>query len=377
MAKARKETISKLQEAGWEAYGAGLCLKAAGFFREARRLAAERGEEGARVTCLFWEAESLRSAGDEDAALPLLLEAAAARRPEVDPVDVFHATTAVIDISVSRKSAAFVRRLLADAWRELERLGKESWGHKLGLLEGSLELWRGEFQLGVVAAEKAWAAYKDAPPSYPRAAHLRLRCYLAFRLRDGESLLTAAEEMETNQTKGEMERIDTLQGRALLLRSGERHEEHLASLAELARSGLRRLESMERAELRHKDVFLRSLALAGHASEAEAHLTQAPVNERFSVRLLRGDLCLSRARQRLGLRPRDDEWDQEYPPPHPPFPDREAGLRALEEAEELFRGATALAASEDERLETTYYTRTLEGRLARVRAYREAVEGVP
>lgn len=76
----------------------------------------------------------------------------------------------------------------------------------------------------------------------------------------------------------------------------------------------------------------------------------------------------------MGLEPRDDEWDQEFPPPRPPFPDREAGLRALGDAEGHFRDATALATSEDERLETTYYTRTLEGRLERVRAYHEAVE---
>ena len=141
-----KTTVKRLIELGDEAHNAGLYAKAARFYRQARDLAAQARDELNRVKCLFWEGYCLERTGDSEAAMPLLLEAAYCRSPEADPADVFSAAARLIEISLDRKTAAYIRKVVADTREYLSRMNKTGWAHMLDLLEGELEYVRGNFQ---------------------------------------------------------------------------------------------------------------------------------------------------------------------------------------------------------------------------------------
>ena len=78
---------------------------------------------------------------------------------------------------------------------------------------------------------------------------------------------------------------------------------------------------------------------------------------------------------------RDDEYDTDFPLPgpntsKPDMPEPEKGLECLQEAAEWFGKARKEAEEEDLRLETDYWTRTLDERLARAKAMEHAVKEV-
>ncbi len=381
MARAGSADWRKLKQAGDQAYNAGLYRKAAGFFRQARRAAEESRDELGRVKCLMWEGESLALAGEADAALPLLLEAAQTSSAEADPADVYNAMTRAIEISADRKPAAFVRRLLADGWRHLERLGKESWGHKLHLREGELAFARGDFESALRAQQRAWHIFPGTPayPAYTAASHLACLCDCAFALHDREEMTRWVDAIEANRPETEEDRIGASLARLLLLRSAEDRDETRATAAEIARSVLRRLDASEDGDLGFRLEALRALAVFGSHTEVERRLESLKPREQdeiFAYRLLGGDFALCRARASLEMEPRDDEWDRDFPLPSPPFPGRDAALDQLTAAEAAFEGARPVAEREDQRLETTFYSRTLDGRLERVRALRRVIEAV-
>ena len=90
----------------------------------------------------------------------------------------------------------------------------------------------------------------------------------------------------------------------------------------------------------------------------------------YDDRLLVGDWQLALARTALQLPAQDDEWDTEFATPQPPFPNREQALTHLTQAKQNSTELYRLASSEDERLETSYYTQTLNERLQRAHALR-------
>ncbi len=367
----------KLDKAGREAYKAGLHLKAAGFYREARRVAEVNRDERRRVNSLFWEGSSLYSGGEPDAALPLLLQAAETTSPEADPADVYTAMTQAIEIAHTRKPASFVRKLISDAWLHLERLGKERWGHMLSFIEGRLAFAQGDYESALRAQRRAWDIDTGNYPAFTRATYLFRLCQCCFALRDRQELAKWVDAIEANRPEIEEDRIRASEGRLFLLRASDDRQSSQATAAEIARSVLRRLDA---AEIADRLGALRALAVFGSHNEVERQVEELQPSENgdlFALHLLRGDFALCRARAGLGMEPRDDEWDEHFPSPSPPFPDREGALRHLRDAEARFEEARPIACQEDERLETNHYTRTLDTRLERARALRQTVETAP
>jgi hypothetical protein len=373
-----KKTWEQFSKAGREAFKAGLYTQAAKFYRQAREVAAGIGDEESRVNSLYWEGECYTEAGqDVDRALSLLLEAASADAVKADPADIFNARTTAISIALTRNPVALTRKLLAETWLLLERLGQEAWGSQLHHLEGELESLQGNYEGAYRAESRAWHIYKPKYPHYVRAVHLYSLCRACFDCHDFEKLLLWVEALEGDDLTLEQSRIDTLRARLLSLRAAEDRFLKFEEMAEVSRSILRRQAAMETDDGLERLASLRGLALGGCFSEIEGHLEGFTVREkedRFELSLFRGDFALCRARAELGAEARDDEWDLEYPLPQPPFPSREAGLQFLAEAEGHFADAVPVATEEDERLETQHYSRTLAGRLERVRALRQAVE---
>ncbi len=380
MATAGRVGWRKLKEAGRQASNAGLYRKAAGFYRQARQAAEESRDELGRVRCLWWEGESVYLAGDVDVALPALLEVAQTTSEGADPADVYNAMTLAIEIAEARKPAAFIRQLLADAWQHLERLGKESWGHMLHYLEGELAFAQGDFESALRAQQRGWNIYTSSYPSYTRATHLDPLFTSAFALRACEELTRWVDIIEADRSMMEADRIRSFRARLLLLRSAEDRAEVRTTAAEIARSVLRQIDASEGHYFVSRSGALRALAVFGSHTEVERGLESLKPRyqrEIFDLRLLEGDFALCRARASLGMELRDDEWDRDFPLPSPPFPSRDAVLEQLTAAGGAFEDARPVAEQEDERLETTFYTHTLDGRLERTRALRQAVEAGP
>jgi len=65
----------------------------------------------------------------------------------------------------------------------------------------------------------------------------------------------------------------------------------------------------------------------------------------------------------------------EFTVPQPPFANREKAIVFLAQAQHDYHELSTLAASEDGRLETDYYSQTLNGRIERVRALRAPLDG--
>ena len=97
--------LEDLMQAGRGAYEAGLYLKAADFYRQACRMAEQKGGDRQRYYCLRKEGDALKQGGEAEAALPILLQAAQTISPEADPADVYNATVTLIDIAIFRKPA--------------------------------------------------------------------------------------------------------------------------------------------------------------------------------------------------------------------------------------------------------------------------------
>lgn len=369
--------LQKLFAAAQEAYTAGFYQQAARILRQARQVAEENRDERRRVTYLFWEGESLRNAGDIEGALPLFLQAAEATSPDVEPADVFNGMAQVLNYARSHRSAAFSRKLLCDLWRHLERLGKERWGHKLHALEGDLLFAQGNFEAALKAQEKGWASYVGGYPCFTEASHLWSLCTCTFALKDTAGLAKWVDAIEANQAVTEWDRIAASLGRLLLLRTSESRMEAATVAVEIARSILRRVEAMELEDLGTEFPPLRVLALFNNHDEVTTRLdAMQPTDDsdHFDHRLLQGDLGLCRARAHLGMEARDDEWDDYFPPPVPPITNHEGALRQLTSARQHFEAARTIAEREDERLDTTYYSSTLNSRIDRVDVLNRCVE---
>ncbi len=410
-----KAAMEQLKELGEEAHRAGLHAKAVRFFSEARELAGQNGFEQDRVYLLFWEAYSLVKVEDAEAAMPLLLEAANSRMPEVNPADAFNAAVWLLEISLVEKPVSFCRDLLAQTRRYLAGINKEHWLHMVDFLEGNLEFHRGDFPLARQHFLQAWETSPQttmAYPSYTPATYLEKLFDVAFLLRDKAGMNRWLEAIEACMKEIEIDKVRALGARLRMFRVERAGGGDFSIAQEIALASLDALELVEGDYSRYILDFLRVPMLARRWKVVERRLSGFSMDEGFPHHIFRGDALLCQAREALGTPILDDDHecapDADRPektipekedvraveiktnsfstflsrllPPggttrddafvatRSPLPDPKRAAPHLEQAAQCYTQAREEAGAEDERLETNYYTAMVEGRLERVRA---------
>ncbi len=416
-----RAALEQLRDLGEESHRAGLHAKAARFFGEARELAAQNGFENDRVYMLFWEAYSLVKMEDTEGAMPLLLEAAASRMPEINPADAFNAAVWLLEISLVEKPVSFCREFLAQTRAYLIGINKQNWGHMLDFLEGSLEFHRGDFPRAHQHFLQAWETSPQstmAYPSYTPATYLEKLFDTAFHLRDHAGMQRWVEAIEACFKEIEIDKIRAMSARMRMFRA-ERAEGGALSIArEIALVNLDALELVEGNYSRYNLDFLRVLMLARRWDVVERRLAGFSMDDGFMLSIFRGDALLCQTREALGRPVLDDEY--EIPPgsdnpgepilekganrtgeikagafssflstllpaggathekeifsKKPPHLDSDRALILLKQAAQYYKKARKEALAEDERLETNYYTILVEGRLERGKALEKSVK---
>ncbi len=408
-----RAAVEQLRRLGEESHRAGLHAKAARFFYEARELAAQNGFEKNRVHLLFWEAYNLVKTGDADAAMPLLLEAANARMPEINPADAFNATIWLLEISLARKPLSFCRDLLAQTRAYISGINKESWGCMLDFLEGGLEFHRGRFALARGLFLQAWETSPQtttAYPGYTPATYLEKLFDTAFLTRDYAGMRRWVEAVETCPKEIEIDKVRAMGARMRMFRIERVEGGEFGIAEEIALANLDALELVEGSYARYILDFLRVLMLSRRWREMERRLAGFAIEDGFMLSMFRGDAHLCQAREALGMPLWDDECETASDSGAPGasmldeganrpdkgkavalssflstlLPDRggtresdsltklpadpEKARTHFERAARYFTEALEEARAEDERLETSYNTTLVEDRLARVKA---------
>lgn len=369
-----QEKLKKVKELAEESLRGGLYLKAAKLYHQAGEIAKELRNEGELIECLFWEGNCFQVANQKDDALPLFLQVSACQNPEVDPADIYGATTNAINLSLETKSLSFCRGLIRQsrAWLKIHQ--KEDWRHILDKLEGDLEYYRGEFVAAYQCHINAYHCWKGIYPYYTELTHLYSLCETTFNLRDISSLQKWVNTIESCSMEYEGEKVFAKKARLLLFRAQRSYTSSAA--VDLAISTLDHMEMIDGVDGYSCITALRVLMLAKRWSEVDRIKEKYGMEEydRFFGGLFLGDDQLCRARAALGMETRDDVYDLEFPDPAPPFPDLKAGFEYINKAIPFFELVKDDAGFEDERLETGYYTRTIEERLSRARRMEEVVK---
>lgn len=354
-----------------EAFKGGLYLKAAKLYRQAREAAEKANEERWRVYCLFFEGVSLYLANRIDDAMPLLMEAASCRDPAVDLADVYNAATTLVDISLYRKSATYCRKLIQQSREYLVTARKENWRHKLDLLEGELEYYRGNFQDAYQCFLDGWN-YEQKSSGYPgftRGAYLRCLCKMAFIMRDKTALHRWVKAIEeATKEAGHRDKLFAKCARLYLFRAERERGSDFVFASEWALDTLASLDMFEMEALETPMECLRVLILARRWEEVDHRLSRYSFVNNFFGLIFLGDERLARARDALGLEMQDDEYDTEFLLPSRPGEnaDLERGTRFLHESRAHYERAQGYTKTRDERLETHWCTETLTERLRRL-----------
>lgn len=368
--------FKKIQELMEEAYISGLHRKAADIAHRGAEQARAAGQHLWRIRFLFWEGENLQCNGERSAAQIPLLEAA---RPEAeaDPADQYNALTTLIEIGLADKDATWCRRLLAQGHAYLESIHKTPWRHKLDFLEGALEARRGEWPQAQGCYRRAWEFKPQhrAYPGFTTATHLLQLVYTAFQQQQLAELGHWQGELEGCDKVLETDRLKEQYGHLLHWRaqraSGEAGLETNSTVTTAALQLLRHKQGLELQDNGFSRNPLRVLLLTGHWAALDDWLARLHwQSDSFEDALFRGDERLARARHALQLPPRDEEWlptvIEHTKPTLPTASQNEQARALLHQAREHYQANADTARKEDQRLETQYYTNTLNQRLERV-----------
>jgi tetratricopeptide (TPR) repeat protein len=368
--------FKRLMTLSSEAFSSGQKRRSAEAARAAAKIAEAMGDHQRRVNALAWEGECLAHVGDKEAALVVLLEAANVTHHLVDPADTFRARTQLIEIAADIKPRADVVSLIDSCRGFLEQVGKESWDPILDSLQGDLEFSRGDYSLALDYALRAWRRYSESDPCFTKASHLCNLCRTAFRLRNTNGLRQYLREWGQFDSETEIAEIWKIRAETLLGRAERTWQSDPERALGSSRTLLRRASAVD-VQMEACLDAMRLLALCGAFEEVDLHwkrYSSKLKRANFWDRLCEADLDLMYARWLAGMPPIDDEWDTEFPMPQPPFARRSECLTKLDRGEELYRNLSDLAATEDTRLETGHYSRTLRERVERLRMIRVALE---
>lgn len=360
-----RRALDRLRAQARQARADGHFAQAARLERQAVELAGALGLVGERTRALLWEGYSQRQAGEDDLALAVLLQAANERAASADPADVFGALVAIVHISLERKTAAFCRTLLEQGRRYLVDI-RRPWTALLDFLEGELACRRGDFAAAWGSHSRAWANWRDEPPRLTAATHIWALCRVAFRRRDLAELERLTETLNALCSAQALERQLAQRVRLLLWRA-RRAADLAGADSESAPVAIARILVAETTDGKSRDFgsrheALRALALMGRWEEIDVALSRQPLQaDSFENALLLADLALSRARTVLGLPMVDDdygEWGADFSAPI-----SSPGMLALREAKHQYQAASTLAEVQNQRLETKWYSNTVQNRL--------------
>lgn len=371
--------FDRLMELCLESFRSGQKRRSAEAARAAVKIAEAMGDHQRRVHALSWEGVSWADVDEKETALVLLLDAANATHPQVDPADTFNAQARLIEIALEIKVRSDVINLIDSSRRFLEQIGKERWDHKLDLLQGTLEWSRGEYCLAFDYCLRSWHRHSKDYPNYTQASHLYALCRTSFGLRDTERLKRYLEEWVRCRPETEGDEMRKLAAECLLARGERTWQSDPEQTLGSSRTLLRRA-SMVDFKMHECLDAIRSLALCGAFEEVKQQWNRYSSKLKqpdFWDRLCEADLDLMYARSLAGMPPIDDEWDTEFPAPQPPFAKLSGCSIELDRCEAVYHKLFDLAAKEDARLETGHYSRTLRERLERVRIMRVALEVNP
>ncbi len=360
-----RPTLARLREQATQARKVGCYAQAAHWERQAVELAGTLGLAGERTRALLWEGYSLQRAGQDDLALAVLLQAI--HEPTTDPADRFSALITIVHISLECKPARFCRALLEQGRRDLAE-SRQPWAALLDFLEGELAFRQGDFATAWDWHERAWAGRRDAHPRLTAATHLWAQCRTAFRRRDPvelERLTRLLIELRPNST---LEQQLVMRAQWLHWRAQYATSASLADSApvEQARAFLTAVAGeREPRDFGARLEALRVLALAGDGEFIDAYLHRCPLHpDAFETALGLGDLALSRARATLGQPAIDDDSAMTTEIIALVAPDHGQASVLINEAQRRYREAGQFAEEQDRRLETGWYSHTVQQRQA-------------
>ena len=360
-------TLARLREQAAQARTLGRYAQAAEWEQQAVELTGALGLAGARMQALLWEGYSLRLAGKAELALAALLPVVNEAAPTADPADRFSALIAIVHISLERKPARFCRALLEQGRRDLGAW-RQPWRALLDFLEGELAFRQGDFAAAWHWHQRAWAGRRETHPRLTPATHLWALCRTAFRRREPAELERLTRQLTELHPPSTLERqlVRRAQGlnwraqRATAAKVTVEAAPVAAARVWLTGAG----EEPEAHDFGARLEALRVLALASDWDRIDAALRHNPLRpDRFESALGLGDLAVSRARAALKRPAVDDDYG-ETAVGAAPLAGLDSARTALGEAENHYRDALRLAADQDRRLETGWYSDTVRRRLA-------------
>ncbi len=361
-----RQALIQLRIQARQARASGHYLTAARLEDQAVELAKTLHLTRERMQALLWRGYSLWQAGEDDLALAALLQVAGARTAATDPADLFNALTAILHISLERKSARFCRALLDQGRCYLADL-RRPWTAPLDFLEGELAYRRGDFTAAWDWHRRAWASWRDEYPRLTPATHLWALCRVAFRRRATADLAQFTEELVALHPAQLLEQQLVQRARLLLWRArrvtdASRTTDESA-LVEIAPALLPPTTASISRDSNGQREALRVLMLARRWTvTADTALAQySPDSEHFDSLLLLGDLALHQVRTGLGLPIVDDDYGERNTGVSAPLSTMTAAA-SWHQAHDYYQAALSLAAIEDERLETDWYRKTIQER---------------
>jgi hypothetical protein len=363
-------TLARLREQATQARKMGHYAQAAEWERQAVELAVTLGLTGERTRALLWEGYSLRLAGEADLALAALLPVVNESALTTDPADRFSALIAILHISLERKPARFCQALLEQGRRDLMEF-RQPWAALLDFLEGELAFRRGDFTAAWNWHQHAWAGRRETHPRLTPATHLWALCRTAFRRREQAELERLTHQLNELRPNSTLERQLVMRARWLSWRAQRAATASNVTadpaLVEEARAFLTGVaQQQETHDFGARLEALRLLALAGDWNLIDAALRHNPPRPAsFETALCLGDLAVNRARAALKLPVVDDDYGETtFGAASLARLDSARISAELGEAESRYRDALRLAADQDRRLETGWYSDTVHRRLA-------------
>jgi len=286
------------------AYKAGRYAESAALATEGAALAKRLGDTTWRVRLRTWEGESHWQNKDISAAIAALTEAAE-ETPGADPADSFNAISTLLSIAVAERPAAEARALLARGHAHLERTGRTASRHMLDISEGNLAARRGDWTEALVQYRAAYDHQLSdrGMPRFTEASYISKLAEASFMLGDAAGLEQWRAAINAVKLEVEGDHLRAEQIRMLCHRAGLTEPEGAKTDASgAARRLLRWLEEFQGHRSEYARDALLVLLLQGDWLSVETWIDYPGIGD---DPFIAGDLHLARAREDLGLPPRD------------------------------------------------------------------------
>jgi hypothetical protein len=347
---------------------------------EGLQLAEANHDVATQTLMLVWLGESHWQRKETEPAVAALSRAAAAE-PPADPSDVFNAISTLLNIAILERPLAEARALIAQGHAHLARHEQQRSRHMLDLSEGDLAARRGDWP---AARQHYRAAYEHqhsdtGSPRFTLASYQVKLAEASFMLGDAKALSDWCAQIHATPKLVEGDRLRAEQARLLCYRAGIAEPAGArGGAAATARRLLRWLEEIDGHQAEFARDAMQVLLREGDWLSVETWLGYPGIGDNP---LMRGDLHLARARQRLGMPVLDPDWSTAIaasdgattPAANTSAHHSTKARDDLEAARAHYVGQQPWAAHEDQRLETDHHRRLLATRRQRVEALAQAL----